>query len=127
MVGATHQAPKIESEPEVAITEPTATESDRNASEMVGAAQENTTKSVQQTQEEVTTQSNSAKSQNDEDGDGMVGMALPSVSEATVEQIDAVQTRTESAIHADGTVSDPMEAPKDESQVTAEEKVGQKW
>lgn len=77
---------------------------------MIGPAQEASTENVKQTIDEVTTQSSSKQSEND--GDGMVGMALPSANQATAEQ-------------ADEKVSAPLETPKDDSQTLVDEKVRQ--
>lgn len=120
MVGASQQTSQIESEQ---APESTSIEPSNNPNEMVGSVQEAATENIEQAQDDVTTQSNSPKLQNDDDG--MVGMALPSASEATVEPNDATETPIESGAQADEKVSDPLEASKDDSQVTVDAKVGQ--
>lgn len=124
MVGASLQTAQTVAEQEGAAIESTTTESGKNSDEMVGAVQEASTENIQQAQDEVTTQSSIIKLQNDDD-EGMVGMALPSATEATVEQNDATQAPTEPETQADEKVSAPIETPKDDSQVTVDEKVEQ--
>lgn len=88
---------------------------------MVGSAQDASTENIKQTLDEVTTQSSVTKSENDDDG--MVGMALPSANKA--EQIDAVQTITESGVQTDEKVSAPLEIQTSEgdSQTPVDKKV----
>lgn len=99
----------------------TPTESSKSPEEMVGSAQDASTENIKQTLDEVTTQSSVTKSENDDDG--MVGMALPSANKA--EQIDAVQTITESGVQTDEKVSAPLEPQTSEgdSQTPVDKKV----